>query len=85
MCEKAVDRYPLVLVGVSDHLKSREICNKAVGKNSCLLLFVPDRFKQPEMCNEAVRNWPWPSFILNHLRTQETCNKIMHAMPDVFH
>ena len=44
MCEKAVDKYQLLLVEVSDHLKSREICNKAVEKNSCLLVFVPDRF-----------------------------------------
>ena len=37
------------------------------------------------MYNKAVRNWPWPSFIPDHLRTQETCNEIMHAMPDAFH
>ena len=37
------------------------------------------------MCNEAVRNWPWLSFIPDHLRTQQMCNKIMRVMLDAFH
>ena len=37
------------------------------------------------MCNEAVRNWPWLSFIPDHLRTQQMCNKIMRVMPNAFY
>ena len=52
------------------------MCNEAIKIEPSLLVFVPDRFKTQEMHNEAVCNWPWPSFILDHLRTQETCNEI---------
>ena len=42
MCEKAVDKYPLVLVELPDHFKTQEMCNKAAEKNSCLLVFATD-------------------------------------------
>ena len=50
--------------------------NEAIKIEPSLLVFVPDRFKTQEMHNETVCNWPWPSFILDHLRTQEMCNEI---------
>ena len=53
------------------------MCNEAVRIVPGLLVFVPDHFKNQEMCNEAVRNWPWPSFLPEHLRTQETYSEIM--------
>ena len=70
MCNKAVEKYPLLLIEVPDHLKTQEMCNELVKIERTLLAFVPDRFKTPEMCNEAVRNWLWPSIIPDHLRTQ---------------
>ena len=85
MCNKALDKHQLLLVEVSDHLKTQEMCNKGVGKNSRLLVFVPDCLRTEKMHNEAVRNWPWPSFFPDHLRPQEMCNEIMYAMPDAFH
>ena len=36
------------------------------------------------MCNEAVRNCPWLSHKPDHLRTQETCNEVIQAMPKCF-
>ena len=45
MCNKAVEKDPLLLIEVPDHLKTQEMCNKAVDKSSCLLVFVPDRLK----------------------------------------
>ena len=81
---EAVEKYPLLLIEVSDQLKTQEICNKAVRIEPTLLVFVPDCFKTREMCNEAVRNWPWPSFFPDHLRTRETCIEVMQALPKAF-
>ena len=85
MCNKAVEKYPLLLAEVPDHFKTQEMCNKAFEKDSCLLVFVPNCLRAQEICNKGERNWPWPSFFPDHLRVQETSNEIMHAMPDVFH
>ena len=60
------------------------MCNEAVKIEPSLLVFVSGCFKAQEMCNEVVHNWPWPSPIPDHLRTQKTCNKIMQAIPKWF-
>ena len=75
----------MLLTEVPDHFKTQEMCNEEVRIELSILAFFPNRFKTQKMCNEAVRNWPWPSFIPDHLRTQETYNKIIQAIPDVFH
>ena len=46
MCEKVVEKYPLLMEYVSDHLRMQEICNKAaVRAHPYLLENVPDHFK----------------------------------------
>ena len=84
MCNKAVDKYPLLLVEVPDHLKTQKMCNKVLKTEPAFLIFVHDRLKTQEIYNKAVRNWPWPSFIPDHLKTQGTCNEITQAMQMYF-
>ena len=40
MCEKAVEKNPYRLEGISDHFKTKEMCKKAVEKVSRMLEYV---------------------------------------------
>ena len=46
MCEKAVDKYPLLLVEVPDHYKIQEMCKKSVEKKIMFIGICPRRFKE---------------------------------------
>ena len=49
MSQKSVDKYPLLLVEVPDHLNTQEMCNEVVRIEPTLLAFLPDCLKTKEM------------------------------------
>ena len=59
MCSiKVVEKYPFLLAGVTNRLKTQERCKKAVKIEPILLRCNSDHFKTQEMCNQAMRNKP---------------------------
>ena len=53
MCERAIDKYSLVLEFVPDQYKVQEMCNKALKKGPCFLIHVPDWF----VTQDQVKTW----------------------------
>ena len=49
MSQKSVDKYPLLLVEVPDHLNTQEMCKEVVRIEPIFLAFVADCFKTEEM------------------------------------
>ena len=73
ICNKAVEKNPMMIRFVPNHFKTQEICERSSCKRfSYALPYVPDEYKTQQMYKSVVLKYPENlRFLLNQYKTQE--------------